>query len=185
MDYDKWIVHFNLQTGDNRMKTRSLILALGVCAVCAFAEELPDLATFKPLPKVSALPVYVEDFNSGWDGWVNQTKNFKWDAHAGMTGTGCIVAERKASKESVSAYKYVKLEHGVHYRLTVHYRTEMVEDPKLEREEIMCLRFRNSVSKKIDQGSFVMQRNKGSRPEWTEWTHLFSVPEDTVAQLAY
>ena len=165
------------------MKIRSLILALGACAICAFAEGLPDLTSFKPLPKVSALPVVVEDFNSGWDGWVDQTKNFKWDAHAGMTGTGCLVAERKQSKESVSAYKVIELEHGVHYRLRLHYRTEMVEDPKLDTEEIVCLRFRNSVNGKIDQGSFSAKKNKGSRPDWTEWTHVFTIPEDHDRQV--
>ena len=146
------------------MKIRSLILALGACAICAFAEGLPDLTSFKPLPKVSALPVVVEDFNSGWDGWVDQTQNFKWDAHAGMTGTGCLVAERKQSAESVSAYKVIELEHGVHHRLRLHYRTEMVEDPKLDTEEIVCLRFRNSVNGKIDQGSFSAKKTRGAAP---------------------
>ena len=102
------------------MKIRTFILAFCAWMTCALAEELPDLATFKPLPKLSTLPVVAEDFNNGWDGWVNQTNNFSWDAKAGMTGTGCLVAERKEAKESVSAYKVVELEHGIHYRLHVH-----------------------------------------------------------------
>lgn len=159
------------------MKMRAFVLTFCVWMTCALAEELPDLATFRPLPKVSTLPVVVEDFNNGWDGWISQTNNFSWDAKAGMTGTGCLVAERKETKESVSAYKVVELEHGIHYRLHVHYRTEMVVDPKLDIEEIVCLRFTNSKTGKVDQGSFTAKRFKDSRPEWTEWTHIFSVPE--------
>ncbi|MBP5637888.1 MAG: hypothetical protein J6X55_00280, partial [Victivallales bacterium] len=99
------------------MVKRIALLILVAAFVCVYAQDLPDLATFKPLPTAASLPVFVEDFNNGWDGWVNQTNNFTWDSHAGMTGTGCLVAERKESKESVSAYKFFKLEHGIHYRL--------------------------------------------------------------------
>ena len=118
------------------MKRLVFALSLAAWMTCLFADELPDLTTFKPLPKASMEPVFIENFDSGMDGWSNSTKNFSWRAGEGMTGTGCVMAERKESKESVYSYRDLKLEHGMYYRLTIHYRTEMVKDPELTKQEL-------------------------------------------------
>ena len=160
------------------MKRRFFALSLAAWMAFAFAEELPDLTQFKPLPKAATGPVFTENFDSGMDGWTNPTKTFSWRKGDGMTGTGCVMAERKETSEHVYSQKVVKLEHGIYYRLSVFYRTEMVVDRELRTQELFCIRFRDPVTKKTVRGSFTSKQEVESKPDWTEWSHVFTVPED-------
>ena len=160
-----------------------LVVSLGLTAGLAMlaADDLPDLSEFMPLQANSG-PVFYEDFNKGLDGWRDLSPgHFTFCAHDGLMGTGCLMAERKAEDPRIELQREVKLKHGVLYKLTVHYRSEMAPadpaDPKKKGgQEIFCIRFRNSETGKIDHGSY-KARGEGSRPEWTEWTHSFRVPE--------
>ncbi|MBP5639666.1 MAG: hypothetical protein J6X55_09320, partial [Victivallales bacterium] len=87
-------------------------------------------------------------------------------------------AERKKTDEWVYAQKPITLEHGIYYRLRLHYRTEMVVDNELRTQELFCVRFRNSATGKVDRGSFASKQEVNSRPDWTEWSHAFCIPED-------
>ncbi|MBP5640740.1 MAG: hypothetical protein J6X55_14765 [Victivallales bacterium] len=53
------------------MKRHVFALSLAAWMACAFSAELPDLTQFKPLPKAEAGPVFVENFDSGMEGWSN------------------------------------------------------------------------------------------------------------------
>ncbi len=138
------------------------------------AKELPDLSKFQPMSKTSDGPVFIETFNSGMNGWSNPSKCFQWCRTEGIMGTGCAMAEQ--TDQDVYAQKEVKLEHGVFYRLKVHYRSEMVEDPVRPDQEIFCIRFRDSKTGKVNHGSYIARR-ESSVPQWTEWVHTFRIPD--------
>ena len=157
----------------------SLVLAAGFAGLTA--DEIPDLSEFTPLQAESG-PVFFEDFNKGLDDWKgSQSDHFTYCASEGLMGTGCLMAQRKKGDKPIEIQREVQLKHGVLYKLTFRYRSEMVPvDPANPNKKgvlaLSCIRFRNTQTGKIDHGSF-KTRSELSRPEWTEWDQHFRVPE--------
>lgn len=163
----------------------SMAAFLAACAIAwppADGEDLPDLSQFKPLKTDSGGPVFFEDFNEGLNGWTNPGNSFTWRNQEGMVGTGCVLAERDTyDGRDLHIQKKIPLKHGIRYRLRVHYRTEMKEDPlyKWKAQEYFCIRYLDPATEKTIYAAVDSEtrHEPDSKPDWTEWSHDFYVPE--------
>ncbi len=154
---------------------KKLLLLLMCCGLFGYGEALPDFSQFKDLSseKLKAKPI-VENFDTKPVDW-NYNHNVKWTTE-GMTGTGCMVAERKTPTDPISANKMVRIIPGVTYRISVNYRSEMVEDHKANLQEV--LGFRTYKNGKNSSCGFAMRREPGSKPDWTSMSIVVKAPED-------
>ena len=135
-----------------------------------------NLPGYKDMAKAAtAESIIVENFDGPLNGWT-LNEHFMRDAHAGVTGSGALVAERKVTNESPSAKKIFKLRHGVVYRLSLTYRSQMKFDPKLTMQELFCVRFFKNG--KYGKGSFYGITEPGSAENWKTMKMTFQVPDD-------
>lgn len=159
----------------NSPESKIIVDDVELYIIPAFANEV-TIPGYKNLAKIAeTMPVIVENFDGPLNGWT-LNEHFMRDAHAGVTGSGALVAERKVTNESPSAKKTFKLRHGVVYRLSLTYRSQMKFDPKLTMQELFCVRFFKNG--KYGKGSFYGITEPGSAENWKTMKMTFQVPDD-------
>ena len=151
------------------------VLFAGLISSIVSAETV-DITRYKDMPDVTkTASVIVENFDGPLDGW-KLSPHFRQDMHAGVTGSGALIAERKIADEAPMAEKEIELRHGVVYRISLTYRSKMKFDPKLPMQQLFCVRFYKDG--KYDSGAFHAIRESGSAEEWKTMSKTFQVPDD-------
>lgn len=155
-------------------KISQKLLALFLAgATAAFAEDIPDITTFKSAYEINPAPVLIESFDRGHEGWT-LGKGFTHPANEGFNGTPCLKYERTDPKEYAFATISVKLEPNTRYKLEVDYRTDLVED-KNQTMEIFAVYYHKD-GKPHHTGSFHMKTQKNSH-KWSTMKMVFLTPD--------
>ncbi len=153
------------------MKSKFITMLFAGFALVVFADEIPDVSTFKQA-KSEAKPI-VESFDAKPENWTF-SRNFQRKTE-GMNGTGCLVAEQTEKIHPVARKKF-KVVSGTTYRISLNYRSEMVEDKVNYRQELFACRVLDKQGNRMIS-AFHGWKEPASCKEWTTQSTTFTVPD--------
>lgn len=156
------------------MDVKILFLSLLPLLVSA-ASSTVDIGQFTDRTVDSKdLKIITESFDAKPVKW-RMSKHFQWSRGTGVNGSGGLCAQRENAEEHLYAVKNFKLRHGVLYRFSCSYRSDMKKSSQ-RWQEYFCVRF--TKNGKYNGGAFHVFHEPGSRAEWSTQSTVFSLPED-------